>query len=750
MIHEFLTSILGETEGRATIWRRRKYGRNSPIDSQQWFQYPRDIDKMVTYAQTHADIDVYFSPSLYNQDERQPQYTTEAATVWCDADSADPSVFRLQPSYVVQSSPNRWQTYWVLDKPVRAAEASRMARTIAYAHRHQGADISSWPSNKLMRVVGTTNSNYDWPHEVVGEPTGTIYSLEEMHEAYADVDEAEISAPADRKAIERMPAPTDLPAFMDAQQLLPADFPLQLITDTPADGLRSEMRWKLIAELVEAGLDDENVAALAWEAKCSEKWHDDPRGIEGLWMEIAKERQRYDEKPKPEEGAVAEVKPVKLKQQTKPQRLEILTASERKMAKERFKASWLYEYQEWVARNIKNYNRRYMLGASLMALSNTIGQNARLIIRGQPVPLNLFSITVGPTTSGKSEAKFYMKRTISECYIDEGNVNIGSNVSTQAIFEYIHSRAEQSTMLLADEAHSFIESMRDKSGWQRDLMAKITELYDGDAEPQMRRGDTQGEHTKTSFSMSLWGVEDEIVSVLDRKMFKSGFLARVLWFIGEQSDMDIEDQGVQFTEQGLLDRQDDQLAIWKKRFLSYNEVWAYKRLTNGNRIPNIWPDSDETAQWFQKKTAKIQSGQYFPDSDEARLLSAVAIRSNNSTAKIAALLAISEGRDSITRDDFAVALWIMEDCLGDMLYMFNQVASTEHSKALDMLEIVIASNPAGLHSSEVYRIMMNKVNPDSRKGFSKRDVEALAGELLSQRRLTQRAAKDGVDWRVIG
>lgn len=696
---------------------------------------------MVEDVERFANYDVYFSPSVYSESRRLPENATLAHAVWCDADTADPSVFRLQPSYVVESSPNRWQTYWVLNEPIRAAQASLIAKRIAYAHRDQGADISSWPSNKLMRVPATMNTKYDWPHEVIAEdPPGIIYSEDDLLQAYSDVAiEDEKPRMRSGNATSQPPAELgDLPNFFDAQQKLPADFPLDLITSEPPDGVRSEMRWRLIAELVEAGLTDEETAAIAWEAKCSEKWHDDSRGMDGLWAEIAKERQRYElglvnppeepERPKPK---VIDRRP-------KP--VQILTPKERERAREAYKRSWLQEYEDWCREYQKIYNPRYNLSGALMALSNTVGDLARLVIDGRDIPLNLYTITLGQTTSGKSLSKSFMRKAVKRSYPGEGNPDMGSNTSSQALFEIIHNRPRRCTMLTSDEADAFLTSLQDKTGWMADLMAKITDLYDGLAEPIHRRGQTDGEWTETSFSMYLMGTEVKVSEALTRTMFESGFLARVLWFIGEKMDIDRSLKGVKFSQRRKMDKQDEPLVRWRERFGGIRQHWEFKQVRN-DRIQLIYPDNDETAEWFHDKTASIEDGELFDSTEDGQILTAAATRTNVTAAKIAALLALADGRESINKDDFLIALWILEDCLGDMVYMYRKVAASQHSKNLDLLETVIASNATGMHSAEVYRIM-------SAKGFTKRDVDTLAEELRQQKRIKQqRGAQDfGLVW----
>lgn len=718
-IRDFLVAIMPSVTGRVSLWSRSGYGQNAPIDRQRWYEWPTDLEEIVKDAAKMSKRDVYVTTATYSEDTRKPHLTQQSQVVWCDADKCDPSNFRLPPSYVVQSSPGRWQTYWVLDEPVRAAEASMVARKIAHAHRSEGADISSWPSNKIMRVPGTANTNWGFPTTVTGVQTEHIYSLADLTEAYKDVviDEA-TSGPDSTPEYE-------MADFMTAQEKLPADFPIELLTAEPEvgpDGNRSELRWRLIAELVEAGLDDSEVLAIAWQSPAAGKWHADPRREEGMRAEIAKERLRYNEKTPTEVDIAATPAPVKKHSDT----IRILTADERDRAKEKYKDTFLYEYEMWTRQYLKIYNPRYNMAGALTTLSNLIGECARIPIEGRDVPLNLFTITLGETTSGKSQAKHLMRKAVKEGYPGDGNPDLGSNTSSGALFEIIHKRPRQACLLTSDEADGFLTSLQNKSGWQADLMAKITDLYDGLAEPIQRRGQTDGEWTQTSFGMFLMGTEVKVTEALDRTMFESGFLARVLWFVGEKIDVPVDLRGVKFSAEKLMEGQSDKPEEWRQRFGAIQQVWNFRGM--GNQVGLIMPESDEVSHWFQRKTAAIEMGELFDNTQDGRVLTAAAIRTNTSTAKIAALIAVADGRTSIRKDDFLVALWIMEQSLTDMVYVFRRVAASQHAKDLDLLEVFAASFLTGAGSPDVYRHMSNK-------GFSKRDVDGMVAELVAQGRV---------------
>jgi hypothetical protein len=333
MIDQFIETVWGDTKGRVSVWWRQSPGKDEPIDKQRWFAWPEQRENVVKFIESKADHDVYIPVSLFDADKRTPDHATLVHTLWQDTDTFDPKGYRIEPSIIVQTSPGRTHCWWVLDKPYPAEQAEKVVRKITYAHRAEGADVSSWGRNKLLRVPGTHNTSHDWPEEVTADFKGTVYTLAEVANAYDDVPLPAGPSKAVAKAgpVEVPELPDELPDFLSVQAKLPPEFPIDLITDEPHDGTRSEMRWRLIAELIEAGLTDEESFVVAWAAKCSDKWREDRRGQDGLWMEIAKERQKYEWAQDAPESPVEPRKPKAKRRTRKP--VEILSAADRKRAK---------------------------------------------------------------------------------------------------------------------------------------------------------------------------------------------------------------------------------------------------------------------------------------------------------------------------------------------------------------------------------------------------------------------------------
>lgn len=733
MIREFLETVWGDdTTGRASVWYRRRPGQKQPIDAQQWFNWPEDVDRVVEFIESKSALDVYVPVALFSEDRRVPEVATTTCTVWQDADAIDPADYRIAPSVIVETSPGRYHCWWQLDKAYPAEETELVTRKITYCHKDAGADVSSWGRNKLLRVPGTYNSSHGFPEQVTAEFTGAVYTLQELADAYDDIEIPTGPYSRLRTKVEQggsiinlsAPKVDDLPEFMDVQSKLPEEFPLDLITREPGPDNRSEMRWKLIAELVEAGLTDEETFVIAWKAKCSSKWWEDSRGEDGLWAEIAKERQRYDW------GKAEALEPVKPRaRKSKRSSIEILTTDERARAKKVFRGTWIHEYEEWVRTRVKIYNAPYHRAGAWMALSQLVGETARLNIGGNDIPLGLYFFVLGGTTTGKSQAKGYMRRTIHHGYHGDKNPDVGDDVSIAALQDVLRDRPLGAGMMSSDEVDGVLNKMKDRSGWRSEDMSKYTDMYDGSVPPLIRKGNIDGVWTKVQFSWFGMGTEVKVIDALDRVMFESGFLARFQWFIGANMDVSEADLGVRFGGETQYREQMQVIEQWKDRFSGIRESWAFRRMTAPAGIPIIEPDSEETGDYMQKVTARLEKTLWQGDPN-IDILRPSLTRTNITVAKFAALLALSDGRFTFTKDDVLVALWQCEELLGNLYYIAARVSSSDHSKQLDaILDYVLAHGP-DCKSERIFRFMSD------RYGLDVLTVERYRDELRAQNRIS--------------
>lgn len=189
MYEKFLRAVYGSTTGNiplVTLDHERK------PTAQRWFHYPDEVDRAVRYIGLIEDQDVFLSTSVFTDRQRTGADTKAMAqAVGVDADTCKPENFRLPPSIVVETGPGRWHCWWVLDEPIKAHDATLLAKKIATAHRDQGCDTPQTHSvSKLLRVPNTINTKHDtetesWTIDVVWGDD--IYTHDTIEAVYADV-----------------------------------------------------------------------------------------------------------------------------------------------------------------------------------------------------------------------------------------------------------------------------------------------------------------------------------------------------------------------------------------------------------------------------------------------------------------------------------------------------------------------------------------------------------------------------------
>ena len=229
-----------------------------------------------------AYTDYYFTPLRYNG-LRKKGLLGNPGVIFADMDKAHPGTFKLRPSVVVQTSPNHFHLYWLLNEPVEpeiwAPRAKGWTAEI-------GADPGGWDATQELRVPLTRNYKYDPPVDVwlVDMDRDRRYDIEQFPEAVLGP-EVEISdAPVpDRSRGQR------LLNDMIASGSVPLSSVYWITTNeeeikTLGKIDRSAILWQQERSLLEAGLTPTQVFDLLYHAGVN-KWRGQPLK---LWREINK------------------------------------------------------------------------------------------------------------------------------------------------------------------------------------------------------------------------------------------------------------------------------------------------------------------------------------------------------------------------------------------------------------------------------------------------------------------------------
>lgn len=125
------------------------------------FKFPRDPIELPDAALG----DVYFCPNLFSRPCRRQGLVLPSCWLYADLDAVPPpqADAELSPTIAWESSPDRYQALWHIDKHLAAEAHSAVNRKLTYA---LGADKGGWDITQVLRVPGTINHKYAEKPEV--------------------------------------------------------------------------------------------------------------------------------------------------------------------------------------------------------------------------------------------------------------------------------------------------------------------------------------------------------------------------------------------------------------------------------------------------------------------------------------------------------------------------------------------------------------------------------------------------------
>lgn len=731
---QFIETILGDTKGNAFIGRAsgRTAAGKLAVNIYEVFSYPEQLEYMVAYVEAHQKEDVYLSPLLYGDKKndkgkiaRTPENALTSNTVYMDSDLCRPEYFRLKPSVHVVTSEGRGHDYWVLDSPVDAKRAAEVAHRITTAHKDQGCDPSGWSANKVLRMAGTYNTGHGFPEAVIAEYTGEIYTIEELEEAYADVDIYERPVMGRVSNSVEVVEPEDLPDYAEALQKLPQDvLDLALAeVESGADGYRSEARYKLLCELFRLGevLTYEEVLSVAWHAPACRKWsQEDSRGINGLMMEANKAQAEIMW----EMGQGLEAP----EEKTATSGVSLLTDGERSYLSEQ--KSWVDRYMSWAHGKLAKQNEPYDRINAWIILSASFADCAYIPRKNGPEGLNLYTMTLGETTTGKSQSLKLMRTVLDEVFMEDKGYNLGGNASPNALGEKLLERDGKVSLFNKDEAHGLFKQWGTQD-WTTGMMEDLALLYDGVVPPMLRMGKKDmGKAAKTHFLMHLMGTPEEITRSLNRDMFKSGFLARFMWAIGEPRTL---------SREAFKEEDSDGTEI-KYGFEPMARQWAAefgeikRRLrggaSNGHiaiRISQRGAERMEVVKWDLANLVKKSDVNW-------DILNPSLVRMGTTIRKCASLLALVEGLDEADEKHVLQAIEAAEEWVKNLFIVAGQISASDFERNCDLVEQFVKERDDKVKLEFVNRRF---------KAWRVRDLQETIGALTSQGRLKESSDKNG-------
>lgn len=518
-IETFFKHLLGPTaRGWVCIATLEPTGENF---KERFFSYPDQLDQMLDYIDKYTPShNVYFCPQLLRSAKRNKDNVSICTSAWADLDECDPSNMLVRPTLTVESSPLRYQAYWVFEDNQTAETAQDVSKRIAYYHSFQGADRSGWDLTQLLRVPGTFNKKPEYGEAVVRltDANRNRYRFEDFKKYPAvtnEIDMGEFPYPGD--ALEETSGEEVLVKHEDT---LPphARFLFETEPDREAAEGWSGQLWKLQMVLFEADLSREEVFVIARDSACN-KYRRDNKPMHYLWIEVCRSWTRHQENRKLLAVDNPTDKPIQLL--TKQEALAV--------GKVR---TFIEDYIDW-AKSLGDAAEQYHQAGALIILSALLSGCVRLPTSFGTVKPNVwFMILADTTLTRKSTAMDIAMDLLEE--VDSSTI-LATDGSIEGLMGSLATRPGQPSIFLRDEFSGLLEAIT-KKDYYAGMAETLTKLYDGKLQKRVLKKEVI-EVKDPTLIVFAGGIKNKVCGLLTHEHVSSGFIPRFV-FITAESDLD--------------------------------------------------------------------------------------------------------------------------------------------------------------------------------------------------------------------
>lgn len=222
-------------------------------ENKKWKDYyfsREDLRKIPQFLKDHADKDIYWCPHGFKKaGSRKKDNAMLDSWAWADLDEADPEKIPLEPTIAIQSSPGRYVGLWKLDGTVTEELNKAITQFV-------GADPSGYDIGQVLRVPGTRNYKYKkTPKVTVLWDDGISYRIEKLTQRVGHlIGKKKKAGTSVHSAQGVMDKYTELLSTEVRKSLTNP----KIFEDTD----RSEVLWKIVNAMFEAGASEEETAAL--------------------------------------------------------------------------------------------------------------------------------------------------------------------------------------------------------------------------------------------------------------------------------------------------------------------------------------------------------------------------------------------------------------------------------------------------------------------------------------------------------
>lgn len=497
----FFETIFGDREGYVCIAHAQAA---KQAFKETYFKWPKDIAKMMKHIDTvQAGHNVWFCAQLLDEPKRIKENISQCTALWADLDECSPYDLIPPPPIVLKSSVDRWQAFWPLEDAVPAIVAEDYSHRIAYHYKDKGVDQSGWDLTQLLRVPYTFNYKYPGrPYVDLEMDTETKFPARKFREEFEAVP---------KQSVEWVDPPSRL---LNAETIIAKYRPrleqyvIDIYRDEPPDSADwSAVLWRFMLTLYEAGMDRDEVYAVAATAACN-KFHRDGKP-ERLWPDVLRAETTH-----------LNARPIQPLTTLPDFKLEYHTGG-----------TFIEAYADW-AENQVDAPREYHEAGAFMILSAIISSGMEIETSIGNLKTNLWILILGETTlTRKTTAMRMAMKMLGE--VDDDAMLATDEGSIEGIMDAMQLRPHKASVFYRDEIAGMFKSMVRKD-YLSGMLESFTKLYDGDNFKRLLRKEVI--HVRDPiFIFFGGGIRQATLGSMREEHLTSGFIPRFLWVIGETS-----------------------------------------------------------------------------------------------------------------------------------------------------------------------------------------------------------------------
>ncbi len=272
---DLFEEIFRDNKGYICLAYRKDMNPETKLE-QSFFHWADDTEQIKAWIEEHKSGNCYFCPHLLSEPIRRKKYALPGHTLWADLDECSydklGKYVEPTPKYVVQTSPNHQQAYWILADDMEPEEYEALTRRIALAYKDEGCDQSGWDLTQLLRIPSTMNNKGEPFKVTLDQHPVTIegYNLTVLGTEISDFIDLpllpSLSTPHRGERISRDAPPVEI------KDLRIPDSVKEYLTFPPPKGERSEAAWAVILAMKEVGYSPKQIYATIWANPLSKRY----------------------------------------------------------------------------------------------------------------------------------------------------------------------------------------------------------------------------------------------------------------------------------------------------------------------------------------------------------------------------------------------------------------------------------------------------------------------------------------------